>query len=475
MMDVDVFQIGARNMQNFELLKRVGELGKPVLLKRGISATIEEWLMAAEYLLSSGTEQVILCERGIRTYEKATRNTLDLSAIPILRELTHLPIIVDPSHAVGIRDKVPPMGLAAIAAGADGLIVEVHCDPDHALSDGAQSLFPEQFDKLMRDIDVWARVVVKEGARIRQPVGATAPVARAPVARSSTTSKDLPPTVAFCGSRGAFAEQAIHRFFGKDTGELALLSFRDAFQAVQAGAADFAMIPVENSLAGAVYDNFDNLWRFEDLGIVAAATLRVEHSLLAIKGATFDSIKRVYSHPHGFPQCRDFLEAHPAWEYVHASSTADAAVTVAKLGTPENAAIASGVNAKYNGLVELASGIESDKRNFTRFVVISSKNQEAVLPGTGGAGTKKASVIFVTKNVPGALYECLGIFHHGGLNLSRLESRPIPGEPWRHSFYADVVLEENQREEEVADALAELHRRADEVRLLGIYRERDFV
>ncbi|MBQ1181609.1 MAG: 3-deoxy-7-phosphoheptulonate synthase, partial [Treponema sp.] len=133
---VDVYQVGARNMQNFELLKKLGKLNKPVILKRGLSATIEEWLMSAEYLLSSGTDKVILCERGIRTYEKATRNTLDLSAIPILRGLTHLPIIVDPSHAVGIRDKIPPMGLAAIASGADGIIVEVHNCPEKALSDG---------------------------------------------------------------------------------------------------------------------------------------------------------------------------------------------------------------------------------------------------------------------------------------------------------------------------------------------------
>ncbi|WP_187150995.1 N-acetylneuraminate synthase family protein, partial [Treponema endosymbiont of Eucomonympha sp.] len=139
---VDVYQFGARNMQNSELLKRVGELGKPVILKRGLSATLEEWLMSAEYLLSSGTEDVILCERGIRTYEKATLNTLDLSAIPVLRPLTHLPVIVDPSHALGIRYKIPPMALSAIAAGADGLLVEVHCDPDKALSDGPQSVYP---------------------------------------------------------------------------------------------------------------------------------------------------------------------------------------------------------------------------------------------------------------------------------------------------------------------------------------------
>ena len=158
----DVFQIGARNMQNFELLKKVGSFGKPVLLKRGPSATIEEWLMAAEYLLASGTKDVMLCERGIRTFETYTRNTLDISAIPVIKGLSHLPIIVDPSHATGIREKVAPAALAAIAAGADGLTVEVHPHPDQALSDGPQSLYPEQFEKLMRDIEALAPVVGKE-------------------------------------------------------------------------------------------------------------------------------------------------------------------------------------------------------------------------------------------------------------------------------------------------------------------------
>ncbi|MGP8089753.1 MAG: 3-deoxy-7-phosphoheptulonate synthase, partial [Syntrophobacteraceae bacterium] len=144
---VDVVQVGARNMQNFELLKSVGRIGMPVLLKRGLSATIEEWLMSAEYILSEGNDQVILCERGIRTFERYTRNTLDLTAVPVIKKLTHLPIIVDPSHATGIREKVSPMARAAIAAGADGLIVEVHTEPDKALSDGAQSLYPEQFEQ----------------------------------------------------------------------------------------------------------------------------------------------------------------------------------------------------------------------------------------------------------------------------------------------------------------------------------------
>jgi 3-deoxy-7-phosphoheptulonate synthase len=155
----DILQVGARNMQNFTLLRELGRGRKPILLKRGISATIEEWLLSAEYVLSGGNTQVILCERGIRTFETYTRNTLDISAIPIVQKLSHLPIIVDPSHGTGRRDKVAPMARAAVAAGADGLLIEVHCDPDHALSDGAQSLFPGQFDRLMAELRIIAPAI----------------------------------------------------------------------------------------------------------------------------------------------------------------------------------------------------------------------------------------------------------------------------------------------------------------------------
>lgn len=146
--DIDMIQIGARNMQNFDLLKEVGKTDKPILLKRGLSSTIQEWLMSAEYIMSEGNEKIILCERGIRTYETATRNTLDLSCVPIIHELTHLPVVVDPSHATGKAKLVAPMAVAATAAGADGLMIEVHNDPAHALCDGAQSLTPDQFAAL---------------------------------------------------------------------------------------------------------------------------------------------------------------------------------------------------------------------------------------------------------------------------------------------------------------------------------------
>jgi 3-deoxy-7-phosphoheptulonate synthase len=155
----DIMQVGARNMQNYHLLRALGEIRKPVLLKRGMSATIEELLLSAEYIMSGGNYDVILCERGIRTFETATRNTLDIAAIPVIKKLSHLPIFADPSHGTGRRDKVAPMARAAVAAGADGLLIEVHPDPEHALSDGAQSLFPDQFAKLMDELRIIAPAV----------------------------------------------------------------------------------------------------------------------------------------------------------------------------------------------------------------------------------------------------------------------------------------------------------------------------
>src|SRR3954467_1180614 len=156
---VDILQVVARNMQNFNLLTALGQIRKPILLKRGMSATIQEWLLAAEYIMAGGNYEIILCERGIRTFETYTRNTFDISAIPVIDKLSHLPVIGDPSHGTGRRDKVAPMARAAVAAGADGLIIEVHNDPDHALSDGAQSMFPAQFDRLMAELRIIAPAI----------------------------------------------------------------------------------------------------------------------------------------------------------------------------------------------------------------------------------------------------------------------------------------------------------------------------
>ena len=155
----DIFQLGARNMQNFPLLRELGKVDKPVMIKRGMAATIDEWLMSAEYILASGNKNVMVCERGIRTFETSTRNTFDLSAIPVVQKQSHLPVIADPSHATGIRDKVIPMARAAVAAGADGLMIEVHNDPEAAMSDGPQALLPEQFNELMKQVKKIAEII----------------------------------------------------------------------------------------------------------------------------------------------------------------------------------------------------------------------------------------------------------------------------------------------------------------------------
>ena len=167
----DIVQIGARNMQNYSLLKHAGRCGKPVLLKRGLSATIQELLLSAEYLLAEGNRQVMLCERGIRGFDQATRNLFDLSAVPVVHGLSHLPIIADPSHGTGHRDMVIPMARAAVAAGSDGLLIEVHPHPDRALSDGAQSLYPDQFERLMKEVRIIAEAI---GRRVAEPAGTRA-------------------------------------------------------------------------------------------------------------------------------------------------------------------------------------------------------------------------------------------------------------------------------------------------------------
>jgi 3-deoxy-7-phosphoheptulonate synthase len=161
---IDIFQVGARNMQNFNLLRELGKIKKPVLLKRGIAATLEELLLSGEYIMAGGNYEVILCERGIRTFETYTRNTMDISAIPIIKKLSHLPMTADPSHGTGRRDKVAPMARASLAAGADALLIEVHHDPDKALSDGAQSLFPNQFAELMDQLRIIAPAVGRKMA-----------------------------------------------------------------------------------------------------------------------------------------------------------------------------------------------------------------------------------------------------------------------------------------------------------------------
>ena len=229
--------------------------------------------MSAEYIFSEGNDQVVLCERGIRTFERYTRNTLDLSAIPIIQQLSHLPVVVDPSHATGMRGKVAPMARSAIAAGADGLMIEVHHEPDKALSDGAQSLYPKQFGQLMRDIYVIAPVVGKQlEFSYSKKAGTPDPVCRKPERQKKRAG--------FLGMEGTFSHKACTQFFGTKASAVSHSSFRSIFEAVKNGEVDFGVLPLENSLTGSIHENYDLLVEY-DLRIVGEITLRIVHHLIA--------------------------------------------------------------------------------------------------------------------------------------------------------------------------------------------------
>ena len=419
---VDMVQVGARNMQNFELLKCVGRMGKPVLLKRGLASTIEEWLMSAEYILAEGNDNVVLCERGIRTYEPYTRNTLDLSAIPVLRKLTHLPIVVDPSHATGIREKVAPMARAAVAAGADGLMIEVHHDPDNALSDGPQSLLPEQFGQLARDLYVISPVVGKQldfdyltkAENRRRIEDSTAPAA----------------LCVYFGDAGSFSHMACNQYFDTEATFLPKPSFRSIFDAVASGESEYGILPLENSLTGSIHENYDLLLEY-DLQVVDEIYLRIIHHLIAAPGTTIDNIRRVRSATPALQQCRQFLDRYPHWEIIPVATTSGAVRQLNDTADASEAAIGSREAAICYNMDIIAEGIETNPRNYTRFVVI------------GRAPLKdhpksKSSIVFSTSNQPGALFEVMHVFAENSINMVKLESRPIHGEPWQYMFYADI-------------------------------------
>lgn len=456
---IDMFQIGARNMQNFELLKAVGRTGMPVLLKRGLCATIEEWLMAAEYLMASGTDQIVLCERGIRTYERATRNTLDVSAIPVVQKMTHLPVIGDPSHATGMRDMVSPMSLALIASGASGLIVEVHNNPDKALSDGPQSLYPSQFEKLMRDIQAISVVTGKSLERIPRylPSSLSAKPVQAPSVEQLT--------IAFQGERGAFSELAIRRIFDESSAVLPCKKFGDVFEAVIQGSAAYGVVPLENTLGGMIYDNLDLLDRYPDVQVVGEQQIRIIHNLIGLPGSKREAVKKVYSHPQGLAQCADYLANEMPWaEAVPFFDTAGAVSYVKECNDPTKAAIAGSPAAKVNEMEILVEGIESNPRNYTRFYVICrDENAEVFRSATP---VDRAALKFTVNDRPGSLFEALLVLTKHGLNMKKLESRPIPGKPWEYSFFVETELGE-QGAFEVA--LGELGSTCVSVRVLGTY------
>ena len=481
---VDVLQIGARNMQNFELLKAVGAAGMPVIVKRGMAATIEEWLMAAEYLLAHGTENVILCERGIRTFETYTRNTLDISSIPVVKKLSHLPVLADPSHATGIREQVPAVALAAVAAGADGLLVEMHPTPDHALSDGPQSLFPEQLEKLLRDIEAMTPVIGKELSRVpEESAPRTARAGVVPSARGTSRGGDpassasgavagksvseaeagqLPLQVAFQGERGAYSEMALEGYFqAEELLPVPCGGFRAVFDAVLEEKVDYGIVPLENSLAGSIHENYDLFLYYPDVKIVGETKIRIIHSLIAIPGAKLTDIREVYSHPQGLAQCSRFLDDHD-WKRVPFYDTAGSVAHVKEQGDKRNAAIANAAAARHYGMAVLKEGIETNPANYTRFAILAREDHEAIRE------PNKASIVFSALDEPGSLFRCMEVLARRSLNMTKIESRPIEGKPWTYMFYVDIDLPADPAV--FAAALEELGHHSEDLRILGRYR-----
>ncbi len=446
---VDAVQIGARNMQNFELLKCVGRMGMPVVLKRGLASTIQEWLMSAEYIMAEGNNNIILCERGIRTFEPYTRNTLDLSAIPVLRQLTHLPIIIDPSHATGIREKVSPMARAAVAAGADALMIEVHNNPDKALSDGPQSLYPEQFGQLARDIYVIAPVV---GKQLDFDYLKKSEMINNLNAKNSKTA-------AFIGEFGAYSHKASIGYFGDEITPVPMKTFRDIFNAVRSGTCQYGVVPLENSLSGSIHENYDLLQEY-NLTIIGEITIRVKHALIGHEHVSKGEIKRILGPVPAFSQCRNYLDQYPDIEIVPVTATSSAVRQVKDSGDRQSAAIGSAMAARIFGMAILEESIEDNPRNYTRFAIIAKEK-------TDYKKVTKTSIIFSTGNKPGALFEVMKVFSEYEINLVKLESRPMLGKPWEYMFYAD--LEADMEDQNFLPVMDRLKDKSENLRILGRY------
>ena len=281
---------------------------------------------------------------------------------------------------------------------------------------------------------------------------------------------------AYNGKKGAYAEQAVEDFFNHKVEAVSVTGFSEIFNAVIEGRVDFGMVPIENTTAGSVYQNYDNLVKFEDVSIVGAITLKIKHALLAVKGATYDTIKTVYSHMQALEQSSEFLGEHKNWILIDTVSTASAADFVAQTNSLENAAIANARNAGLYNLEVLKDGVQTNKNNFTRFVIIVSnkilqKDDEKKWPFEMKS-PNRASIVFTTKNEPGALYNCLSVFKEKDINMNRLESRPIPSQPWKYRFYTDIVLDENNSpERQLKDVTEGLKKCTEDIRILGIYSE----
>lgn len=459
---VDVLTVAPRNMQNFELLKALGKCKKPIILKRGFGATLEEFLLSGEYLLANGNDKVILCEAGIPSFDSATNCALDLTSFNRLKKLTHLPVILDPTAAAINRDGIIPLSLAAICASSCGLTIEVQSSSSCFNFNKAQALYLDQFEKLMRDIQVLAPVVAKEVVIPEKNYDIFVPSDNK--LGSSPTKK----VVSYQGEEGAYAHIAALNHFGQSYKFINYTDgFKSVFDSVLAKESQFGVIPIENSLAGSVLENYSLLQLYPDVTIVGETKIRIEHNLIGKKATNLSDIKTIYSHRQALLQSSSYIEklekelGHKI-EVKSVASTSLAVKMVANSTKNDEAAIGSAEAALMFDCKILKPAIETNPNNYTRFLVIQKGNP--VL----NKGKNKATIYFNLKNSPGSLAKALLAFANHGFNLVKLESRPILGKPFEYQFYCDVELLDNK--EDIFTVLKEIEGYSKECRVVGFYK-----
>ncbi|AFG38669.1 prephenate dehydratase [Spirochaeta africana] len=451
------------HMQNEPLLAAVGAEKLPVFLSRHPGATLQEWLAAAEQIKRNGNSHIVLVEEGEHAPTPSGRG-IDIVAIAHLFNTVDWPLLVAPG-AFGLHGaQLGRIALGVIAAGADGIVI------DAAASDNQQlSAVIEQFQRMVLDIEVLEvpleRELVRPPSRYNLPTTDTSamnqksPRSGSNPAAAAASGLDM---VAFQGERGAYSEAAMRRYFGESEAEpLPCASFHDVFVSVLNHRVRYGIIPLENSLAGSVHENYDHFLQFRDIKIIGEVQIRIEHALIVPPGSRLEQIRRVYSHPQGLAQCSRFLQQFPAWERIPFYDTAGSVQHIAEAGDPSQAAIAGAAAAEVYGMAVVREGIENNPLNFTRFAVIARADEQEP------AEASKASMVFSTPDTPGALLRCMSILAQHGLNLKKIESRPIFGKPWQYRFYVDVEVAPGG--EQLAAALAALPQEAEDVRLIGRY------
>lgn len=464
--DIDIYASAAAgyhipywHMQNEYLLSALSHSSLPVFLSRHPGCALEEWIKSAEILGSAGNRNIVLVEDGERG--------IDISSIASLCHKSTFPLLVSPGQ-YDIKDERPGhIALGAIAAGAHGIILDIPDSSPHELSDRI-----EQFQRIVLDLGILEipleRELLRPPSRHIIPSTDTYSANQKKVSRDAVTapaSTGIYPSVGFQGERGAYSEAAMRRYYGEEAVPVPFQSFHEVFVAVLEDRVRYGMIPLENSLAGSVHENYDHFMQFPDIKIIGEVQIRIEHALIAAPGTRLEQIQKVFSHPQGLAQCSRFLQQYPAWERVPFYDTAGSVQYIARNATEGLAAIAGAGAAEVYGMEVLKNGVENNPLNFTRFAVIARLEESD--PQDSG----KASLVFSTPDTPGALLRCMNVLASCRLNLKKLESRPIFGRPWQYRFYADVEMSGNAGNLDVA--LKALREEAEDVRLIGCYSVRE--